>query len=116
MAKVLRILLSLLLFVQFTGCVARYRPGPVVYVPPPPPPMSYDEAVSRGMGECRTRSFSCALKSALPTGTGLWRVKLQVFAPARGHLYVDFDAQTRALVRIDEKVHGRGAPGRWEDD
>lgn len=78
--------------------------------------MSYDEAVRRGFDQCRSRGYRCELQEAHLTGNNVWKVKLRAFAQgAKGHLHLDFDAYSRNLLKVDEKVKGRG--GRdWDDD
>jgi hypothetical protein len=77
--------------------------------------MSYDEAVSLGLGQCRSRGYQCELKEAHMTGNDVWKVKFRASASnARGHLHLDYDAYSRALLKIDEKVKDKG--GDWDDD
>ncbi len=81
--------------------------------------MSYDEAVSLGLGQCRSRGYRCELKDAHLKGNDVWKVKFQAFAPgARGHVHIDYHAYTRELLKIDEKVKGRRDrdDDDWDDD
>jgi hypothetical protein len=78
--------------------------------------MSYDEAVSLGHGQCHSRGYRCELKEAHMTGNHVWKVKFRAFAPgAKGHLHLDYDAYSRALLKINEKVKGKGDDD-WDDD
>jgi hypothetical protein len=124
--------LALLLSLPLSGCFY-VRPGR--YSPPPahgaspviPPPgggrmMGYNEAVDRGQAECRARGYHCVLKNADLTGRNVWKVKFEAFAgDARGHLHLDFDAYSGAVLRVKEKVKDRGGRGRghgggWDRD
>ncbi|WP_241759028.1 hypothetical protein [Pyxidicoccus parkwayensis] len=107
------------------GCVVHTRPlprsAPRPQPPPPPPPprpsaMSYNEAVDLGYGQCRSRRYECRLKDAHRTGNDVWKVKYEVFGPgpAKGHLHLDFDAWSRNLLKVDDKVKARR--GDWDDD
>lgn len=80
--------------------------------------MSYNEAVSRGHSECRARGYRCELKEAHLTGKDVWKVKFHAFAPgARGHLHLEYQAYSRELLRVDEKVKGRDRErDDWDDD
>jgi hypothetical protein len=78
--------------------------------------MSYNDAVSLGLEHCRARGYQCELKEAHRTGNDVWKVKLRAFAPgAKGHVHLDYNAYTRALLKVDEKVKARKDEG-WEDD
>jgi hypothetical protein len=99
-----------------SGCiVAETRPSRPPRPPPRPPPsrpvaMGYDEAVRRGFDQCRSRGYRCELQEAHRTGNDVWKVKLWAYAPgAKGHLHLDYDAYSRNLLRVDEKV--KGGPG-----
>ncbi|MCP3141768.1 hypothetical protein [Pyxidicoccus xibeiensis] len=109
------------------GCVVRTRPlprpAPRPQPPPPPPPrpssMSYNEAVDLGFGQCRSRGYECRLKEAHRTGNDVWKVKFHAFArDAKGHLHLDYDAYTRNLLKVDEKVKARrdDRDDDWDDD
>jgi hypothetical protein len=77
--------------------------------------MSYDEAVSLGFSQCRSRGYQCELQEAHLTGNDVWKVKFRAFANgARGHLHIDYNAYSRAILKLDEKVKGRGDD--WDDD
>ena len=79
--------------------------------------MSYDEAVGLGFGQCRSRGYECRLKEAHRTGNDVWKVKFHAFAPgAKGHLHLDYDAYTRNLLKVNEKVKGRRGDDDWDDD
>ncbi|QRN98915.1 hypothetical protein JRI60_07755 [Archangium violaceum] len=117
----MRIVLLLGLLSLAPGCVLHTgrghypRPAPSPAPPPPPRAMSYDEAVSLGLGQCRSRGYRCELKEAHLKGHDVWKVKFQAFAPgARGHLHLDYDAYSRALLKVDEKVKSKGDD--WDDD
>ena len=88
--------------------------------------MGYDEAVALGHNFCRSRGYDCRLKEAHPAeGGDKWKVKFAAFAPgARGHMHLEYNAYSRALLKVDEKVkdrdeghgHGRGrGRGRGHD-
>jgi hypothetical protein len=102
------------------GCVLRtghgpYYPRPAPQPAPRPRPMSYDEAVSLGLGQCRSRGYQCELQEAHMTGNDVWKVKFRAFASGggKGHLHIDYDAYSRAILKLDDKVKG----GRdWDDD
>lgn len=125
-----------------TGCIVHTHPRPVVtnpppqqqpppqYQPPPPPPppvrqpMSYQEAVQLGVNFASSRGYNSQLKEAHMTGNNVWKVKLAVYrGDVRGHLHLDYDAYSRALLKSDEKVkdhgkHGHGPHGnkKWDDE
>ena len=106
-------LVGVLLLVQGCVIVPARRPGH----PPPgrPVAMSYNEAVSLGSEFCRSRGYECRLKGAHKTGNDVWKVKFRAFAPgARGHVHLDYDAWSGALLKVDEKVKNRR--GDWDDD
>ena len=79
--------------------------------------MSYDDAVSVGFSECRSRGYRCELKEAHLTGKDVWKVKFHAFAPgARGHLHLDYHAYTGELLRVDAKVKDRDRDrDDWDD-
>ncbi|WP_228564733.1 hypothetical protein [Myxococcus sp. AB036A] len=100
-----------------SGCVLHTRsPSPR----PPPPPhrpvaMTYREAVDLGFNQCRSRGYECRLKDADRKGRDVWRVKFHASTRrAKGHLHLDFDAYSRSLLRVDEKVKARRHD--WDDD
>ncbi|NTX34116.1 hypothetical protein HUA74_34065 [Myxococcus sp. CA051A] len=109
-----------------SGCHLHARPPNRPSLPRPPPPsrpssMSYNEAVDRGFGECRSRRYDCRLKEAHRTGNDIWKVKFFAAAPgARGHLHLEYDAFSRNLLRVDEKVKARrddrDDDDDWDDD
>ncbi|HYO60142.1 hypothetical protein [Archangium sp.] len=96
------------------------RPPPSQPTPPPPQSraMSYDEAVSMGYSQCRSRGYQCELKDAHLNGNDVWKVKFHAFAPgAKGHVHIDYHAHTRALLKIDEKVKAKERDrDDWDDD
>ncbi len=108
---------SLILFVAVatsfgSGCIFRSTRA---YVPGSR--MDYREAVGRGTDECRSRGYDCGLKEAHATGNGRWMVKFAVYRPnAKGHLHLEYDAFSRALIRADEKVKAKGGKGHDRDD
>ena len=92
-------------------------PQPAPAPPHAPPAMSYDEAVSLGHSQCRSRGYQCELKEAHRTGNDVWKVKFHAFASgAKGHLHIDYDAYTRAVLKIDEKVKARKDDDGDDDD
>jgi hypothetical protein len=119
-------LLGALLLVS--GCIVARVPGPVVVHhpgpsprPPPPPPrpvaMTYNDAVNLGFGQCRSRGYDCQLQEAHLTGDSVWKVKFRASASgAKGHLHLDYDAYSRNLLKVDEKVKGHGDRGDDDDD
>ena len=122
----MRIALLLGGLLAFSGCVVHTRPLPRHAPRPQPPPpsrpvaMTYNEAVDLGFSQCRTRGYECRLKEAHRTGNDVWKVKFHAAAgpSAKGHLHLDFDAYTRNLLKVNEKVKARGG-GRdddWGDD
>jgi hypothetical protein len=77
--------------------------------------MSYDEAVGLGSQFCQSRGYECQLKEAHRTGNDVWKVKFAAFTPgARGHVHLDYDAYSRALLKVDEKV--KAQRDDWDDD
>lgn len=119
----MRILMLVGVLLLSQACVVvpvRRGPG----APPPPPPvsraMNYDEAVGLGFQFCRSRGYDCQLKEAHMTGNDVWKVKFRAFAPgAKGHVHLDYQAYSRALLRVDEKVKAKGGghgDDDWDDD
>ncbi|MCP3105213.1 hypothetical protein LZ198_40725 [Myxococcus sp. K15C18031901] len=98
-----------------SGCVVHTRSPPRPERPPPRPvAMSRDEAVDLGFRQCRSRGLECRLKEVHRTGKDVWKVKF--FAAARGgrgFLHLEYDAWSRRLLDVDEKVKGRHD---WDDD
>ena len=87
--------------------------------------MGYDEAVSLGSNFCRSRGYDCHLKEAhAAEGGDKWKVKFAAYTPgAKGHLHLEYNAYSRSLLKVDEKVkakkHGKGhgKHGRdWDED
>jgi hypothetical protein len=77
--------------------------------------MSYNEAVALGNDFCRSRGYECQLKEAHMTGNDVWKVKFRAYAPgAKGHVHLDYQAYSRALLKVDEKVKAKD--GDWDDD
>jgi hypothetical protein len=77
--------------------------------------MSYNEAVALGTDFCRSRGYECQLKEAHMTGNDVWKVKFRAYAPgAKGHVHLDYQAYSRALLKVDEKVKAKGDD--WDDD
>jgi hypothetical protein len=113
-----------------SGCVVRMHsapgPRPVTYQPVPAPApapvvvrqgMTQDEAIYMGSDYCRGRGFNCGLKEVHQTGNGIWKVKFEVArADTRGHLHLEYDAYSRALVKADEKVKNHGKHHGHDDD
>jgi hypothetical protein len=104
--------LLLVVLLGLSGCVVRVANEPVGGpAPAARQAMTQDEAISIGARDCAQRGYACALKEAHGTGDGIWKVKFAVErGDARGHLHLEYDAWSRALVRADEKVkvHGKG--------
>lgn len=79
--------------------------------------MSYNEAVELGYGQCRSRGYECRLKEAHRKGHDVWKVKFDAFGDgARGHLHLEYDAWSRNLLKVDEKVKSRRDDHDWDDD
>lgn len=79
--------------------------------------MSYNEAVGRGMDFCRSRGYECHLKEAHMKGNDVWKVKFRAFAPgAKGHVHLEYQAYSRALLRVDEKVKAKKHAHHDDDD
>ncbi|WP_224244428.1 hypothetical protein [Hyalangium gracile] len=117
----MRILMLVGVLLLVPGCVvvpARRGSSP----PPPPPsrPMNYNEAVNLGFQFCRSRGYECHVKEAHMTGNDVWKVKFRAFAPgAKGHVHLDYDAYSRALLKVDEKVKAKKGDrddDDWDDD
>jgi hypothetical protein len=108
----MRTLLLIGVLFSIAGCVVTpVRGGP----PAPPRPMNYNEAVNMGFQFCRSRGYECQLKDAHMKGYEVWKVKFTAFAPgARGHVHLDYDAYSRALLKVKENVRAR--KGDWKDD
>ncbi|HSP78540.1 MAG TPA: hypothetical protein VLQ93_08435 [Myxococcaceae bacterium] len=108
----MRLVLMLGILSLASGCVLHTR-GPYRHIPSPHPApqpraMSYGEAVSLGQQHCRSRGYRCELKEAHRTGNEVWKVKFRAFTrEARGHLHLDFDAYTRNLLKVNDKVKAR---------
>lgn len=77
--------------------------------------MGYDEAVSRGNDFCRSRGYDCRLKEAhAVSGGDRWKVKFAAYAPnGRGHIHLEYNAYSRELLKVDEKLKGRGHGKGW---
>ena len=78
--------------------------------PPPPPvrPMGFGEASQRGLDYCRSRGFACRVVHAdLMRRRNVWRVKLAALPPFHGHVRLELEATTRALLEANERIHGR---------
>ncbi len=113
-----------------SGCLLVRHRGPYPMPPPQAPQpggMDYNEAVSLGLQQCQFRGYRCELKEAHRTGNGVWKVKFNAFtSDARGHLHLDFDDRSRALLKVNDKVkahkgggHGKGrgkGKDKWDDD
>jgi hypothetical protein len=81
--------------------------------------MGYNEAVALGAEFCRSRGYECKLKEAHKTGNDVWKVKFRAYAPgAKGHVHLDYQAYSRALLKVDEKVKAKrgGRDDDWNDD
>lgn len=87
--------------------------------------MNRDEAVNLGFNFCRSRSYDCQLQEAHLAGNDVWKVKFRAFAPgAKGHVHLDYNGYSRALLKVDEHVKSKGEHGRghgkhgrdWDDD
>jgi hypothetical protein len=55
------------------------------------------------------------------TGNDVWKVKFRAFAPgAKGHVHLDYQAYSRALLKVNEKVKAQGGDhdddDDWDDD
>lgn len=102
-----------------SGCIVAETRHP--RPPPRPPPsrpvaMSYDEAVRRGFDQCRSRGYRCELKEAHLTGNGVWKVKMRVDGRGeKGHLHLDYDAYSRDLIAVNDKVKDKKGHD-WDDD
>lgn len=81
--------------------------------------MSYNEAVALGNEFCRSRGYNCQLKEAHMTGNDVWKVKFRAYAGnAKGHVHLDYQAYSRALLKVDEKVKAQrdDRDDDWGDD
>ena len=112
----MRILMLVGVLLLAQACVVvpvRRVPGP----PPPPAsrPMNYNEAVALGSEFCRSRGYECRLKEAHMTGNDVWKVKFRAWAGnAKGHVHLDYQAYSRELLKVNEKVKAKG--DRDDDD
>ncbi|WP_225408619.1 hypothetical protein [Stigmatella hybrida] len=114
----MRIVLLLGVLLLVPGCLVQSS-NPRRRGPPPPPPrpvaMSYDEAVHQGYSLCRSRGYQCQLRKAHRTGNDVWKLQYDAsVGNARGHLFADYHAFSRELLKVDEKVKRRGKD--WDDD
>jgi hypothetical protein len=121
----MRILMLVGVLLLSQACVVvPVRRGPGSPPPPPPPAsraMNYDEAVGLGFQFCRSRGYDCQLKEAHMTGNDVWKVKFRAFAPgAKGHVHLDYQAYSRELLKVNEKVKAKGGghddDDDWDDD
>jgi len=102
--------------------VHRGPPGAVVVGPPPGAGMlSRGEAVNVGWQYCQSRHIPCDLQEAHLTGSGVWKVKFKVRSgDEKGHVHMDIDGRSGAVLRVDQKVKERGehghGHGRGRDD
>lgn len=85
--------------------------------------MRYDEAVRRGFDQCRSRGYRCELQDARLTGNNVWKVRMRVDGRGeKGHLFLDYDAFSRDLISVNDKVRddwygpGRGRKGHAHRD
>ncbi len=118
------LLLGSLVSVLLSGCF--FRPvnssgGPYYgNRPPPARPMSYQEAVDRGFDECRSRRLQCRLQNAnLSHNDSVWKVRMRAVGNQRkGHLFLEYDAYSRDLLRADAKIRPwrRNSPPRWDNN
>ncbi|SET77674.1 hypothetical protein [Stigmatella erecta] len=111
----MRIVLLLGVLLLVPGCVVQSsnprRRGP----PPRPVAMSYDEAVHQGYSLCRSRGYQCQLRKAHRTGNDVWKLQYDAsVGNARGHLFADYHAFSRELLKVDERVRRRGKD--WDGD
>lgn len=79
------------------------------YVPPPPPPpqappmMTAAEAREHAFEYCREHGYACQPVSEELGNDRIWRLVYDAErGPLRGHLELEYDALTRALVRVTE--------------
>ncbi|MFL5348701.1 MAG: hypothetical protein ACJ8AT_28225 [Hyalangium sp.] len=111
----MRILMLVGVLLLIPGCVV--VPARRGLPPPPPRQMTYNEAVNLGYGYCRSHGYECRLQDAHMTGNNVWKVKFDAFAPgAKGHVHLDYDAYSRSLLRVDEKVKAKGNRDDDDDD
>lgn len=91
-------------------------PPPGQPVPPPPPRMlTQGEAVNIGLQYCHSRALPCDLQEAHLTGNGIWKVKFKVRGHGeKGHVHLELDGVSGAVLKVDQKVKERG--GRGHDD
>jgi hypothetical protein len=116
----MRILMLVGVLLLAQACVVvPVRRGPGAPPPPSSGPMSYNEAVALGSDFCRSRGYECRLKEAHKTGNDVWKVKFRAYAPgAKGHVHLDYQAYSRELLKVDEKVKAKrdGRDDDWDDD
>ncbi|MDQ3262136.1 MAG: hypothetical protein M3Y59_00530 [Myxococcota bacterium] len=116
------LLLGSLVSMLLSGCFFRPTNSGGPYYgnrPPPARPMSYQEAVDRGFDECRARQLQCRLKKAkLSHNDSVWKVRMRAVGNQhKGHLFLEYDAYSRDLLRADAKLRPwrRSSPPRWEN-
>jgi hypothetical protein len=81
----------------------------MIRVPVPGRPMTRSDALAYGDSYCASHGLRCALKEAHLTGNGIWKVKYSAWrGDARGHVHLEIDAATGALVKVNEKIKDRG--------
>ncbi len=113
----MRIVLMMGVLLLSAGCIVATPRRPVPPAPPPRPvAMGYDEAVRLGFQQCRARGYECRLKEAHRTGKDVWKVKFEAFARgARGRLHLDFDAFSRRVLKVEDRVKSRRDDDDWDD-
>jgi hypothetical protein len=80
--------------------------------------MSYDEALALGSRYAESRSLAYRIKDADLERKRIWKLKFEVWRRhARGHLRLEYDAYSRALLRAEEKISDkRDRDGDDDDD
>jgi hypothetical protein len=70
--------------------------------------MTYNEAVNLGFEFCHSRGYQCQIQDARMAGNRVWKLKFNAIAPgARGHVSLAYNAYTRELLKVSEKVKAR---------
>jgi len=75
-------------------------------LPPPHPrkPMNSDEATRRGYEFCRSRRYDCRLRDADLAGGRVWKLNFDVLGEPHGHVHLEFDAHSHAMIEVNENV------------
>jgi len=92
---------------EYGGWDRRLLRVEVPVVPPEGPrPAEEKEVVRAGDAWCRSRGYVCVLEDAHVEGQSRWVLRYRVEGGGRGEVGLTFDAFSRALLGVREKVRG----------